>query len=199
LFRATPIPSSSPVISGPYALLLADLVVITLREPPPEEKHERARPSSSDSERPGLESLEDRIRRLVPGVPILRTVLRPWPLVQIAQRNVVFATTAPEPAAARAAAQLESRHHATVAGWTNGLADRSRLAGELGAMPATAEVLVTELRAAAVDVATRMALERGMEVVYCDNRPEPVTGNDRELAAALRQVADLAASRAGTQ
>lgn len=182
---------------GPYALLLADLVVITMTSPPPDEDHERARPSSSDSER-GLEALEDRIRRLVPGISILRTVLRPWPLASIAQRSVVLATTGSETAAAWAAAQLETRHHANVIGWTNQLADRSRLAADLGAMPA-AEVLVTELKAAAVDVATRMALGRGMEVVYCDNRPEPVTGEGRELARALRQVADLAASRAGAR
>jgi cyclic 2,3-diphosphoglycerate synthetase len=59
-------------------------------------------------------------------------------------------------------------------------------------------VLVTELKAAAVDVATRAALERGMEVVYCDNRPEPVeSGRDQDhgFDAAVMRVADLAVDR----
>jgi cyclic 2,3-diphosphoglycerate synthetase len=73
-------------------------------------------------------------------------------------------------------------------------------------MPTGVEVLVTELKAAAVDVATRAALERGMEVIYCDNRPEPVvTSDDHDGAydafdAAVRAVADLATERfAGSQ
>jgi cyclic 2,3-diphosphoglycerate synthetase len=165
---------------GAYALLLSDLVVITLQ--------------GSAGER-APEALEDRIRGIVPGIPVLRTVLRPWPLAPIARRSVFFATTAPEPVAARAAAHLESVHHAAVVGWTSHLADRARLAEEL-ARGGRAEVLLTELKAAAVDVATRAALERGMEVVYCDNRPEPVwPGDGGGFDAAVTAVADLATER----
>ena len=172
---------------GPYALLLSDLVVVTLVDVPP--------PDSSRSRERSIEALEDRVRGVAPGIPILRTILRPYPLASIAQRTVFFATTAPEPVASRGAAHLGSRHHAHVVGWTTHLADRSRLRKELDEADA-AEVLVTELKAAAVDVATRVALERGMEVVFCDNRPEPADpGADDEFAAALSAVADLAVER----
>jgi cyclic 2,3-diphosphoglycerate synthase len=172
---------------GPYALLLSDVVAVTLSEVPP--------PDSS------WERLEDRIRSITPGITVVPTVLRPWPLASIAQRSIFFATTAPEPVAARSAAHLESRHHATVVGWTSHLAERDRLADDLARLPAGAEVLVTELKAAAVDVATRAALERGMEVIYCDNRPEPAdrkpaSGEEaNELDAAFVAVADLATQR----
>ena len=84
-------------------------------------------------------------------------------------------------------------------GWTSHLSDRARLAEDLDRLPA-ADVLVSELKAAAVDIATRAALERGMEVVYCDNRPEPVEsgpeGRD-EFDAAVMAVAELAVERFG--
>jgi predicted GTPase len=43
------------------------------------------------------------------------------------------------------------------------------LAAELKAMP-DADVLVVELKAAAVDLAINVALERGMDITFCENR-----------------------------
>jgi cyclic 2,3-diphosphoglycerate synthetase len=191
---ATADPEVATGYLGPYALLLSDAVVVTLLEVAP--------PGSSRGAIPP-ERLEDRIRSIIPDTPVVRTVLRPWPLASIAQRSIFFATTAPEPVAARSAAHLGSQHHATVVGWTSNLADRARLAEDLARLPEGVEVLVTELKAAAVDVATRAALERGMEVIYCDNRPEPVqqaegadAGTD-EFDAAVTAVAELATQRFG--
>ncbi|HUF84411.1 MAG TPA: 2,3-diphosphoglycerate synthetase [Acidimicrobiia bacterium] len=184
---ATADPEVATGYLGPYALLLSDVVVVTLSEVGP--------PGSS---RAAVRSgLEDRIRSIIPDTPVLRTVLRPWPLASIAQRSIFFATTAPEPVAARSAAHLESRHHANVVGWTSHLSERARLAEDLARLPDGVEVLVTELKAAAVDVATRTALERGMEVIFCDNRPEPVSPGDGadELEATVATVAELAARR----
>jgi cyclic 2,3-diphosphoglycerate synthase len=180
---ATADPEIAAGYLGAYALLLSDALVVTLQDVPP----------------PDSGALEARIRGITPEIPVLHTVLRPWPLASIAQRSVFFATTAPEPVAARAAAHLESRHGATVVGWTSNLSHRARLAEDLGRL-AGADVLVTELKAAAVDVATRAALERGMEVVYCDNRPEPVDrgrGDDHEFDDTVLRVADLAVQRFG--
>jgi cyclic 2,3-diphosphoglycerate synthase len=182
---------------GPYALLLSDLVVVTLMDVPPSPGPSRAAVRSL-----AATPLEDRIRDVSPDTPVLRTILRPWPLASIEGRSIFFATTAPEPVAARAAAHLESRHHATVVGRTSHLAERTRLAEDLARMPPGVEVLVTELKAAAVDVATRVALERGMEVIYCDNRPESVAADDEHdgLPAAVHAVADIATRRfAATQ
>jgi predicted GTPase len=57
-----------------------------------------------------------------------------------------------------------------------------------------AEVLVVELKAAGVDVAARVALERGMDVVFCDNRVV-TTGGDDTFEALVLKVATLAEKR----
>ena len=52
-------------------------------------------------------------------------------------------------------------------------------------------MLVVELKAAAVDVAVPAAIERGMEVVFCDNRVVSVGGDGGfdELALATTDLA----------
>ena len=167
---------------GAYVLLLADLVVVTMATEP----LDRA-----------ADALEDRIRELVPGKPILRTTFRPFPLGSISGLNVFFATTAPPPVAATLAAHLEAEHGARVVGWSANLADRRLLADDLQAAEG-AEVVVTELKAAAVDVATRVAIEADKDVVYCDNRPFLTASPDpssASIADALRNLADLAIDR----
>jgi cyclic 2,3-diphosphoglycerate synthetase len=90
------------------------------------------------------------------------------------------------------AAHLES-YGATVVGHSSALANRTRLASELAAA-GQADVLVTELKAAAVDLATGYALERGMGVVYSDNQLV-VTDGDLLLEDLVRSLAELARKR----
>ena len=163
---------------GAYVLLLADLVIVTLADEP------LAR---------AAHALEDRIRELVPGTPIVRNTFRPHPLEPIAGLNVFFATTAPPPVAATLAAYMETEHGARVVGWSANLANRKLLTEDLQAAEG-AEVLVTELKAAAVDVAAQAAMEAGMDVVFCDNRVVSLEG-DRALDAHLAAVVDLAVER----
>lgn len=164
---------------GAYPLLLADLVVITLVEQPL-------------ADLGAVAALEDRIRGLVPGVPVVRTTFRPRPLGPISGNSVFFATTASEAVSAILAAHLES-YGATVVGYSSALANRSRLAAELVAAD-PADVLITELKAAAVDLATGFALERGMRVVYSDNQLV-ATGGDGPIEDLIRSLADEAAKR----
>jgi cyclic 2,3-diphosphoglycerate synthetase len=90
------------------------------------------------------------------------------------------------------AAHLET-YGATVVGHSSSLANRPRLAAELQAA-GRADVLVTELKAAAVDLATGFALERGMRVVYSDNQLV-ATGGDGPLETLFPSVAALATER----
>jgi predicted GTPase len=57
------------------------------------------------------------------------------------------------------------------------------------------DVLLTELKAAAVDVGVERALARGAEVVFVDNRATVVEGSN-DLDTALGEIVDLARSRA---
>jgi cyclic 2,3-diphosphoglycerate synthetase len=115
------------------------------------------------------------------------TVLRPFPLEPISGRRVFYATTAPAPAVKALADHLEHDHGADVVGSSHHLANRPALAADLE-VAEKAEVLVVELKAAAVDLATRLALERGMEVVFCDNRVVPVGGDGPFEELALSTV-----------
>jgi cyclic 2,3-diphosphoglycerate synthetase len=120
--------------------------------------------------------------------------LFPVPLEEVRGKKVFFATTAPPAAGPRLVASLEETHGASVVGTTHRLSDRAGLAEDLEAAPPY-DVLLTELKAAAVDVAARSALERGAEVVFADNRARTIEG-DRNLSELLLEVAHLAVERA---
>jgi cyclic 2,3-diphosphoglycerate synthetase len=47
--------------------------------------------------------------------------------------------------------------------------------------------MLTELKAAAVDVATKDALTKGLDVVYCDNIPIPIC-TDYDLDSAIMKI-----------
>ena len=59
-------------------------------------------------------------------------------------------------------------------------------------------MLLTELKAAAVDVACAHAVSRGLDVVFVDNRAAVVDG-DADLGALFSRVQDLAIARAGSR
>jgi cyclic 2,3-diphosphoglycerate synthetase len=72
------------------------------------------------------------------------------------------------------------------------LADRAGLTEDLDEAD-DYDVLLTELKAAAVDLACGRALERGAEVVFVDNRATAIEGDD--LEAVLADVVALAVQR----
>ena len=123
----------------------------------------------------------------------MTTTFRPTPLEPISGRRILYATTAPASVAADLAQQLEQEHGCQVVGTTSHLADRRALADDLEAMT-EADVLLVELKAAAVDLAARVALGRGRDVVFCDNRVVPVGGGADFDELAL-STADLAVNR----
>jgi len=159
---------------GAYRLLLADLVVVTMAEA-------------------GAGAVEASIRRTAPAVELVRTVLRPFPLEPIAGRSVFYVTTAPASAGPVLAAHLEDRHLAKVVGTSHNLARRPQLADDLDRMDG-ADILLVELKAAGVDMAARVALERDMDVVFCDNRVV-TTGGDGTFEALVLKTATLSHRR----
>ncbi len=161
---------------GAYRLLLADLVVVTMAE---------------SADHTALEC----IRRLVPKVDVVQTVLRPWPLRPITGRRVFYVTTAPRSAHDVLIAHLENVHDAHVVGTSHNLARRPQLADDLEGMD-EADVLLVELKAAGVDMAARVALERDITVVFCDNRVV-TTGGDGTFEDLVRKTASLAEERFG--
>jgi cyclic 2,3-diphosphoglycerate synthetase len=53
-----------------------------------------------------------------------------------------------------------------------------------------ADTLLTEVKASAIDVATRMALDQGLDVVYMDNIPQMLGGNIENLDKAIITLAE---------
>ena len=153
---------------GPYRLLLSDLVVFTMT-------------GSPDAGPENLPALRSHAKRIRPDVELSVTDFEPVPLQDVRGRDVFFTTTAPERVAAKQAERLE----ATVGAGSWGGVPTSPTAHGLEEDMDDAEpydVLLTELKAAAVDVASERAVRRGAEVVFVDNRPtsDALGRDDRE-------------------
>ena len=156
-----------------YRALISDLVVVTMAE------HDMAHGVV-------VEALRQVTR---PGVPIVRTILRPEPLEPIAGERVAFFGAAPAAAHAHTAVALEERHGAQVVHVSGALADRARLREELAAVDA--ETFVIELKAAAVDVVAAEAERRGARIVLATNAVVPLPG-ETDFDAELERLADEA-------
>jgi predicted GTPase len=119
------------------------------------------------------------------------------PLEDIRGKEAFFAATAPPAVVEGSIRRLEADHGCTVVGWSSRLADRAGLVEDLDAVQGY-DVLLTELKAAAVDTAVAAALDRGAEVVFVDNRAEAVEGSV-DLDTALGGAIDIALARGGTR
>jgi len=169
---------------GPYRLLLSDLVVVTMG-------HSPAGRGLSTNE--NVSVLRSHVKRLRGDARLIVTDFHPQPLGDVEGRDVFFTTTAPGPVAGRQARSLEENHGCRVVGWSARLADRAGLAADMDGAGGY-EVLLTELKAAAVDVACERAIARGADVVFVDNRPIALDG-EPDLGDALRWALELAAER----
>jgi cyclic 2,3-diphosphoglycerate synthetase len=125
----------------------------------------------------------------------VHTVFRPDPLEPISGRRVVYVTTAPLPAMASLAEHLQREHDCMVVATSQHLGHREELRRDLETAP-DADALVVELKGAAVDVAVRAALARGMDVVFCANRVVSV-GGDGDFEELAVQTTALAEDRFG--
>ena len=168
---------------GPYRIMKSDLAVVTMCEEP------MANTALVDS-------IERSMTGINPDLKVVRTVLRPKPLGYIGKKKIVLATTAPPSMQDKLKVHLEEGYGCSVVGVSHDLSNRPALGSELGRLieGRAVDALLTELKAAAVDVATAMAVERGIEVVYADNVPVPV-GDDLELETAILGVIRSATER----
>jgi len=164
---------------GPFRLLLSDLVVVTM--------------ANSPAGLENLPTLRSHVQRLRGDARLIVTDFQPHPLSDVRGRDVFFTTTAPRAVAAKQATYLEAAHGCRVVGWSARLADRAGLGKDMDGAEGY-EVLLTELKAAAVDVACDRALDRGADVVFVDNRAVVVEG-DEDLGASLRATIDLSEER----
>jgi cyclic 2,3-diphosphoglycerate synthase len=141
-----------------------------------------------------LSALRSHVRRYLGDASFIATNFAPVPLEDVRGKEAFFATTAPPAVVEGLIQRLEADHGCRVVGWSARLADRAGLAEDLDAVQGY-DVLLTELKAAAVDTGVVKAQERGAEVVFVDNRAESVEGSV-DLETALGGAIDLALERA---
>lgn len=149
------------VVTGylnPYRALLADLVVVTMAE-------EGLAHGALAGALGGLTR---------PGVPVIRAVLRPRPLGDVASHRIAFFGTAPASHDARITSHLGEKYGADVVHVSGRLANRSELLAELANV--VADVFVVEVKAAAIDVVAEEADRRGIPVVLAGNDVVPLAG-----------------------
>ncbi len=127
-----------------YRILTSDLVVLTLAEEDPAE-------------------LKRAIRALK-DVPVIATTFRPRPVEPVAGRRVAYFTTAPAAAHDLLARHLREAHGADVVHVSGNLARREALRAELERIDA--EIYLTEIKAAAIDVVAEAGRGR---IVFADN------------------------------
>ena len=162
---------------GPYRLFLSDLVVLTMCEAP------LATPEQIDVLRLAIAGVD-------PDLPVIATVLRPRPVESVAGRRVAFFSTAPASIHDKLREHLTHAHGAEVVFVSGSLADRGVLLAEIDSPEvAGAEVYLTEIKAAAIDVVAETAETRGVPVVFADNEVVPLPG-ELDLDEAVEAVAD---------
>jgi len=163
----------------------ADMVVITGCEEP-----------VSNPEK--VRDLVSAIRATNENARIKTVVLRPEPSEPLEGRKVVFATSAPAEIAAKLASHLESEYGCKVTGVTSHLSDRGMLKNELPSLLSPSndkdkpDMLLTELKAASMQVAVPMALNAGLKAAFCQNVPVGVEPEKSGLAEAIMETAQKA-------
>ena len=118
---------------------------------------------------------------------VVPTVFRPRPARPVRGRRVAYFSTAPAAALPALQRVLAEEHGAEVVLASCDLADRAALADSVARAAKVADVFLTEIKAAAIDVVAEAAEAAGRELVFCDNEPRVVDGG----AAASGTVADL--------
>jgi cyclic 2,3-diphosphoglycerate synthetase len=156
---------------NPYRALLADLIVVAMAE-----------------DGVGHASLADSFRELAkPGVPVVRVVLRPRPLGNVRGRRIAFFGTVPAAQRGQVAAHLEAEYGADVVHVSGSLSDRAALHGELSQL-GSAEAVVVEVKAAAIDVVAEHAARLGLPVILAGNDVVPLPG-EPDLDLVLESLA----------
>lgn len=139
-----------------------------------------------------IKDIENFVAEINPNATIISTVFRPKPLENIEGKKVLFATTAPDSIKDKLVDYLEENYNCEVVGVTSHLSNRPLLKQDMEKYIDKVDVMLSELKAAAVDVATKDAIKAGLKVVYCDNIPVRINGNYPDLEKSVLKLVDSA-------
>jgi cyclic 2,3-diphosphoglycerate synthase len=169
---------------GPFRLGEADAVVLATAEEPNATAEEIA-------------AILQAIQEIRPGIPVAVTTFRPAPIEPVEGARVFFATTAPAAVLDKLSAHLEREYGCTVVGASPHLSNRSLLRQDMQRCAGEYDLLLTELKAAAIDVVATAGEDAGVPTVLCDNVPVSMDGGDLDgvLTEATRLALERGAAR----
>lgn len=169
---------------GAYRLLISDALVLTMAEEPL---------ASGEKVRAVMEAVNE----VKPGMVTVPIVFRPRPTRSVEGRRVAFFSTAPSAQEALLSRYLEGHYGCRVELFSANLSDRAALKGDFERSEmARADTVLTEIKAAAIDVVAEEAGARGLEVVFVDNLPvEVAPEREGRLAEIAEELAQLAKER----
>lgn len=158
---------------GVYRILISEIIILTNCEKP-----------VANSKK--VKNLEDNIKLINPGARIYKSIFRPQPLGSIENKKIIIAMTAKSIIEDKIKRYIEENFHCTVIGVTFNLANRPLLKKDLKSFK-NFDTVLTELKAASVDVVTDFAIKSGKEVIYMNNIPR-ILNNDKILSKNLKDV-----------
>jgi len=157
---------------GEYRLMRSDLAVVTMCEEP-------------IASRDKVDQIEKEITRFFPKLGIALTVFRPEPHKDITGKKVFMALTAHPVMEDTLRRYVEETYQCTVVKVSTNLSNRKQLRDDLMNGLKNADVLLTEIKAASIDVAAKAAQEQGCDVVFMHNKSVLVGGNIKSLEGAV--------------
>lgn len=162
---------------GPYRVRMADLIILMMCEEPMASQQK-------------VKKMAKTINSISPGIQQAHCVFRPQPLGSLEGKQVAMATTAPSSILhSTIVPYMEETFNCTVVGASPHLSNRSNLKKDLTQFLPSADVLVTEIKASGIDVATRKAVAEGIDIVYLNNVPKIVGGTVQNLKEAIGNMA----------
>ncbi|MEA2015310.1 MAG: 2,3-diphosphoglycerate synthetase [Actinomycetota bacterium] len=158
---------------GIYRILSADLIILTMCEKP-----------IADEDK--IDFLEKEINKINPDAPIIKTVFRPRPLSEIEGKKIFLALTSSRSIESKMKKYLEKNFRCKIIYISFNLGNRNKLRDELE-KNRDYDAVLTELKAASIDVLTDFALKNNKEVIYMNNIPHILSG-EKEFKKKLMEL-----------
>lgn len=164
---------------GEYRLMRSEMTVMTMCEEP-------------IASREKVNQMEKEIAKFFPKMKIALTVFRPEPHGEISGKRVFMALTANPVMKDKLKSYVEETYHCSVVGVSTNLSNRKELGRDLKKGLQKADVLLTEIKAASIDVAAKAAKTQGCDIVFMHNKSVLVGGNVKSFEKAVINLCDSA-------
>jgi len=158
---------------GIYRIMLSDLIIITMCEEPMADRNK-------------IIFLEEEIIKINPDVKIIKTIFRPQPLSNIEGKKILMVMTARKEIESKIRKYMEEEYGCCINSMTFNLSDRKYLREDLRKFSGY-DTILTELKAASVDVVTDFAFKNKKDIVYLNNVPI-IIGDENELKGELANI-----------